>query len=276
MVDAHHHVWDLTVRDQPWISGPTLEPLRRSFPLARLPRRAVRTVVVQTVSDESETRELLRLGPPVAAVVGWVDLTAPDVGARLAALLDGPGGHRLAGVRHQVQDETDPEWLCRPDVRRGLRAVSDAGLVFDLLVTPAQLPAAIATVRALPEARFVLDHLGKPRIAEGADAQWSSLVGALAESENVDAKLSGLVTEADLGSWTVQDLRPFVEHALTVFGPRRLMFGSDWPVCTLAASYDEVLAAAGTLTEGLTATERTSVFHSTATRVYRLDTPTHI
>jgi L-fuconolactonase len=277
-IDAHHHVWDVAVREQPWISGPALAPLRRSFGLAELcgelrAHGIDGTVVVQTVSAAQETPELLALAARhtvVAGVVGWVDLTAPDVPARLEALRAGPGGERLAGIRHQVQDEPDPEWLCRPDVRRGLAAVAAAGLAYDLLTLPHQLAAAEATVSALPEGRFVADHLSKPPIADGGREPWETRIRALAAHPNVTCKLSGMVTEADWAAWTVADLRPYAEVVLDAFGPERLMFGSDWPVCTLAATYGEVVAAARELTAQLTPGERAAVFGGTARAVYRL------
>lgn len=276
LIDAHHHVWDLAVRDQPWTA--TLPTLRRTFTLDELrPHLAAhdiaRTVVVQTITVPDETPELLALAaaePLVAGVVGWVDLTAPAVGDELARLRALPGGHALVGVRHQVQEESDPEWLCRPDVRRGLAAVAAAGLSYDLLVTADQLPAAVATVRALPESRFVLDHAGKPRIRESELESWRAHVAALGGCANVTVKLSGLVTEAN-ETWTVADLRPYADALLESFGPARLMYGSDWPVCLLAASYDQVIGAAEELTSGLSPSERADVFGGTAARGYRLD-----
>ena len=179
-VDAHHHVWDLSVwdlsvRDQPRIAGPSMLPLRRNFGLADLavPAHAAGvtgTVVVQTVPVTAETPELLALAAGsdlVAGVVGWVDLTDPAVGERLAQLREEPGGAHLVGIRHLVQEEADPDWLGRGDVRRGLRAVAAAGLAYDLLVRPRQLAAAVAAAQALPELRFVLDHLAKPPVATG-------------------------------------------------------------------------------------------------------------
>src|SRR4051794_39853652 len=154
-VDAHHHLWDLSVRDQPWIAGPELAALRRSFNVSDLaavarPAGVDATVLVQTVTVADETPELLSIADPlIAGVVGWIDLTAPDAGERLAALRGGDGGERLVGIRHQVQSEPDPRWLCRPDVRAGLAAVAREGLVYDLLTIPQQLPAAVETVRAL-------------------------------------------------------------------------------------------------------------------------------
>ncbi|MFI5567292.1 amidohydrolase family protein [Streptomyces sp. NPDC051740] len=277
-VDAHHHVWDLAVRDQDWITGPELRPLRRNFTLADLaPETSAagvgRTVLVQTVTVPEETPELLALAEahePVAGVVGWTDLTRPDIADELARLRELPGGRYLKGIRHQVQGEPDPEWLLRPDVRRGLAAVADAGLVYDLVVLPRQLPACVAAAGALPRLTFVLDHLGKPPVASGALEPWASGVRALAALPNTVCKLSGLVTEADRASWTVDDLRPYADVVLDAFGPGRLMFGSDWPVCTLAAAYGDVLATARELTGGLDATGRRQLFETTATRVYGL------
>jgi L-fuconolactonase len=276
-VDAHHHVWDLAVRDQPWTAE--LPALRRSFALADLrphldAHGITRTIVVQTITVADETPELLSLAaaePVVAGVVGWVDLTAPDVPDRLATLRALPGGDALVGVRHQVQEEPDPRWLCRPDVRRGLAAVAAAGLVYDVVITPDQLPATVDTVRALPELTFVLDHAGKPRIRAGELEPWRGRIADLGRCDNVTVKLSGLVTEAGLETWTVADLRPYAQALLESFGPSRMMFGSDWPVCLLAAQYDEVIMAAEQLTAQLSQSERDAVFGGTGSRIYGLD-----
>ncbi|OQD57115.1 amidohydrolase [Streptomyces phaeoluteigriseus] len=277
-VDAHHHVWDLSVRDQDWITGDELQPLRRDFTLADLAPEARaagvdRTVLVQTVTVAEETPEFLALAAGhdlVAGVVGWTDLTRPDVGDELARLRELPGGRYLKGVRHQVQGEPDPEWLLRPDVRRGLAAVAAAGLVYDLIVLPRQLPACARAAARHPGLTFVLDHLGKPPVASGAREPWEAALRTLAALPNTVAKLSGLVTEADPATWTPADLRPYAETALDAFGPRRLMFGSDWPVCTLAAGYGRVLETARQLTGHLSADESGQVFEGTATRVYGL------
>ncbi|MEV6115188.1 amidohydrolase family protein [Streptomyces sp. NPDC052109] len=278
LVDAHHHVWDLTVRDQEWITGPELAPLRRRFALSDLRPPAEHagvdaTVMVQTVTVAEETPEMLAQaasGPLVAGVVGWTDLTAPDVADSLARLRELPGGDRLVGIRHQVQSEPDPRWLTREDVLRGLSAVADAQLAYDLVVLPHQLPAATAAARRLPGLRFVLDHIGKPGIAAGALQPWASHLRDLAAEPNTCCKLSGLVTEADWHDWTVEDLRPYAETVLDAFGADRVMYGSDWPVCTLAADYAEVLDAARALTAGLGTDERNAVFGGTAVGVYRL------
>jgi L-fuconolactonase len=280
-VDAHHHVWDLNVRDQAWIRGAELAPLRRSFTLAELEPQARaagvdRTVLVQTVSVPEETPEFLALAGKhdlVAGVVGWVDLTRPDVADELARLRTLPGGRYLKGVRAQVHTEPDPEWLLRPDVRGGLAAVAEAGLVLDLVVLAHQLPACTRAAAGHPGLTFVLDHLGKPPIASGAMEPWAAAVRAFAALPNTVCKLSGMVTETGLATWTPAGLRPYADLVLDAFGPRRLMYGSDWPVCTLAAPYADVLATARELTSALTGPERTALFEGTATRVYALAAP---
>ncbi|AWL42177.1 MULTISPECIES: amidohydrolase [unclassified Streptomyces] len=280
-VDAHHHVWDLSVRDQDWITGEELAPLRRTFALAELEPEARAagigaTVLVQTVTVPEETPELLALAAGtglVAGVVGWTDLTAPDIADTLAALAALPGGDRLVGIRHQVQDEPDPAWLLRPDVLRGLAAVADAGLVYDLVVRPHQLPAAVRAAALLPGLTFVLDHAGKPPIAQRRTRPWAGGLRDLAALPNTVCKLSGLLTEADPRSWSVQDLRPYTDTVVEAFGADRLMFGSDWPVCRLAAPYADVVDAAHTLTAHLDEEDRRSVFGATARRVYGLAAP---
>ncbi|OEV04118.1 amidohydrolase family protein [Streptomyces oceani] len=278
IVDAHHHVWDLRVRDQDWITGAALAPIRRDFPATEYAAVArasgvSASVVVQTVTVPEETPELLALasrGELVTAVVGWTDLTAPGVADTLARLRALPGGDRLVGIRHQVQGEPDPRWLLRPDVLRGLRAVAAAGLVYDLVILPGQLPAATEVAELLPELTFVLDHAAKPPVATGDHHVWADAIRRLAARPNVVCKLSGLVTEADWRHWRTVDLRPYADTVLDVFGPERVLFGSDWPVCRLAASYAEVLTVARTLTGGLGPAERAAVLAGTAERVYGL------
>ena len=278
ILDAHHHLWDLGVRDQDWLTSPALAPLRRDFLLGDYRSVAgangiAASVVVQTVTVPGETPELLALAAGsdlIAGVVGWTDLGAPDVGDKIAALTGRPGGAKLVGLRHQVQSEPDPDWLTRPDVLRGLAVVAQAGLVYDLVITAGQLSQATRAAAAVPELTFVLDHLGKPPIAAGRTEPWARDLRGLAALPNTVAKLSGLVTEADWRRWQVADLRPYAEVALDAFGPARMMFGSDWPVYTLAASYPDVLTAAHDLTAGLSRAEHEAVFAGTATSVYGL------
>lgn len=280
VIDAHHHFWDPETADYPWMTE-ELAAIRRRFDASDLrPLLAAnavdRTVLVQTRSSLDETREFLADASEsgfVAGVVGWIDLTDPAVADTIAEIRARPGGALLVGVRHQVHDEADPDWLARADVRRGLRAVAEAGLVYDLLSRTRELPACLAVARALPELTFVLDHCAKPPIAardQAAMAAWAEGVAALAECPNVWCKLSGLVTEADWAHWTVEDLRPTAAHVLDRFGPERLIFGSDWPVSLLAAPYHRVKSAAQTLLAGLSDTEREGVFGGNAIAAYRL------
>ncbi|MEE1821282.1 amidohydrolase family protein [Streptomyces sp. BE20] len=276
IVDTHHHLWDLAVRDQEWITGEALAPIHRDFSLADLHLPASRagvtaTVLVQTVCLPQETPEMLALAASddlVAGVIGWTDLTDRGIADTIARLRELPGGRKLVGLRHQVQSEPDPEWLLRPDVLRGLATVAASGLAYDLLVLPHQLPAATEVATRLPELSLVLDHLAKPPAATGETEPWATAVRALASRPNTFCKLSGLVTEADWQHWTLTDLRPYSDTVLAAFGPERLMFGSDWPVCTLAASYQEVVDTARALTAGLSTAEQHAVFAGTAAVAY--------
>ena len=295
IVDAHHHVWDPAARRHAWLDG--LPALNRRFGLADFaqaaaPEGVTASVLVQVLASTEETEEFLALAAVsgagqggggdqggggragltrVAGVVGWTDLTSPGVADEIARLRALPGGGRLAGFRHLVQDEPDPDWLRRPDVRRGLRAVGAAGLAYDLLLRPAQLPPAVAVTGDLADVRFVLDHGAKPAIAVGAREPWASQVGALAARPNVSCKVSGLVTEAGPG-WRPDQIAPYIDHLADTFGPSRLIFGSDWPVCTAEASYGSVIAlAAGVLGGSLGVAELDAFFAGNAIAVYRLD-----
>jgi L-fuconolactonase len=296
IVDAHHHIWDPAARRHAWLDGlPTLD--RRfdlaDFERASAPEGVTASVLVQVLASAAETEEFLALAAAsggavggggeaggestgqtaagVVGVVGWVDLTSPAVADEITRLRELPGGRRLAGIRHLVQDEPDPGWLRRPAVQRGIRAVGAAGLACDLLVRPAQLPAALAVTGDLPGVRFVLDHGAKPDIASGGREPWASLISDLAARPNVSCKLSGLVTEAGPG-WQPAQITPYIDHLLDRFGPGRLIFGSDWPVCTLAASYGEVVALArDALASRLGLAELNAVFAANAVAAYRLE-----
>jgi L-fuconolactonase len=277
IIDAHHHVWDPAARRHAWLDG--FPALNRRFGLADFERASrpegiTASVLVQVLASAAETAEFLVLAAaagPVTGVVGWADLTSPAVAGEIARLRALPGGDLLAGIRHLVQDEADPGWLRRPDVRRGLRAVGAAGLAYDLLVRPAQLPAALAVTGDLAEVRFVLDHGAKPAIASGAREPWASLISDLATRPNVYCKVSGLVTEAGPG-WRPAQIAPYVDHLLDRFGPARLIFGSDWPVCTLVASYAEVIAVArDAVAARLSPGELAAVFAGNAITAYGLE-----
>jgi L-fuconolactonase len=278
IVDAHHHFWDPARATYPWLTD-ELAAIRRAFGPAELaPLLAAAnvdaTVLVQTRSSLAETRAFLAIAgtsPFVRGVVGWVDLTDDAVGETIAELRAGPGGERLVAIRHQVQDEPDPTWLDRPDVRRGIRAVGAAGLPYELLVRARELPAARRLVADEPDVRFVVDHLAKPAIRAGTDPAWDAGVLALEGLPNLWWKLSGLVTEADWTAWQLADLEPFVDRVLEVARPGGLLFGSDWPVCLLAADYGTVVATAGALTAKLSPAERAAVMGGTASSLYGLE-----
>jgi L-fucono-1,5-lactonase len=286
VIDAHQHFWDLSAHDQPWLhSDPGLAPLLRNFTLADLAPLAAAsgvtaTVVVQTVAEPWETPELLALaaGPGlVAGVVGWADLTAPDIADALAELRELPGGDRLAGIRHPVLAEPEQDWLARPDVLRGLAAVAAAGLAYDIVGEPRHLPGAVTAATRLPQLMFVLDHLGNPEVSPGASPSvsqpWAGAVTRLAALPNTTAKLSGILgvpAPPGAGAGAVAHIRPYYDFVLAEFGPNRLMFGADWPPCTLDASYAQVCAAARSLTAGLSDSEQEAIFSRTASRTYRL------
>ena len=273
-VDAHVHFWGPAELERYEWMGPEMDAIRRPFGpenlRGQLERHGFdRAVLVQTHSSLDETRAYLELAETTAfigGVVGWVDLTDPGVGETVAALLDGPGGRYLVGIRHQVHDEPDPDWLLRGDVRRALHTIGEAGLAYDVLVRTRELPAALETVRLLPELRFVIDHIAKPPIATGELEPWAEWLASLARLEHVSCKLSGLVTEAAWKQWRPEDVLPYTSRVLEWFGEERLLFGSDWPVCTLAGSYDSVVSLAERIAGG----KDERIFGGNAERVYRL------
>jgi L-fuconolactonase len=278
IIDAHHHLW----RDDQgytWLDGPGLGPIRRTFSPADLRAELAaggvdRTILVEGGrGDTGEARLLLGYiaeAPEIAGVVAWADPASPTLGETIASYRALPGGERLVGIRGQIQGVEDPGYLDRADVRRGLQAVGEAGLAFDLCIRADQIAAAARVARDLPDVRFVLDHLGKPAIRDGGFASWAADLAALAASGNVTAKLSGLATEADWKTWTPDDLRPYIEEALRLFGADRLMFGSDWPVCLLATPYAKWVSVLNSI---LPADARAMVFGGTAERTYHLTRP---
>jgi L-fucono-1,5-lactonase len=277
VLDAHQHFWDPAVGDYPWMTG-EYAALRRPFGPDDLRPHLVgtgvrATLVVQVRPETRETETLLGMAADVGfirGVVGWVDLTRAGVAAEIARLRGLRGGAYLVGIRHNVADEVDLHWLLRTDVQRGLADIAAAGLTFDLEIRPLQLEVAAQVAAALPHLRLVLNHLGKPNIASGPDAQWFEGIRSLGSRPGVWAKVSGLVTEADWSSWTIDDLRPFVEHARNVFGTSRLVFGSDWPVCELAATYERVVSVAQELMDDLDQDAQDRVFFQNAQDAYGL------
>ncbi|HEX6507563.1 MAG TPA: amidohydrolase family protein [Chloroflexota bacterium] len=278
-VDAHQHFWwNPTEADYPWMTGP-VAPIRRTYAPEDLePVLAEcgidRTILVQTRSSQTETRRFLELAARIdfiAGVVGWVDLMDTDVAATIRELRAAPGGEYLVGVRHQVHDEVDPAWLLRDDVQRGLQAIGEADLAYDLLVRTRELPAALEVARNFPNMRFVIDHVAKPPIAAREIDAWAEAMAPFGDLGNVCCKLSGMVTEARWTTWTSDDLAPYVERVVRFFGSDRLLFGSDWPVCLLAASYRQVVEACRSTLRSLPESAQQSIFGLNAVRVYRLD-----
>jgi L-fuconolactonase len=273
-IDAHHHLWQFHERDYGWMS-PDMGALRRDFVVRDLEavlsaNGIAGSVTVQARQTIEETRWLLELRrgtPAILGVVGWVPLAAPDVRRHLDEFASDPG---LKGVRHVLHDEPDDDYMLREDFNRGVSVLRDYGLVYDLLVFERHLPQTIEFVDRHPDQVFVLDHVAKPRIREGVLSPWRERMLELAKRENVYCKLSGLVTEADWGGWTYEALEPYFDVVLEAFGPRRLMFGSDWPVILLAAPYANWLAAVSRKLEPLSAGERDRIWSATAAEAYRL------
>jgi L-fuconolactonase len=248
VIDTHVHFWKYARDAHPWI-GPDMRVLQRDFlpadlePLLRA-NEVDGCIAVQALHDEDETRWLLELAdahPWIVGVVGWVDLAAPDIAERLERLVV---HKKLVGLRHLAHDERDEWYLVRDDVVAGLREVGRFDLAFDLLVREREMPAAIELARKLPEQVFVLDHLGKPPIRARDRSGWSSSIEELGKCENVVAKMSGLLTERECRGRPWDDLQLYVDTALRVFGPNRLMPGSDWPVCLLADDYRAAIEVA--------------------------------
>jgi len=279
-IDSHQHFWSYSATEYPWI-GDGMERLARDYLPVDLEAPAAAagvggTVAVQARQTLEETRWLLDLAerhPLIRGVVGWVDMRSVDAESQLREFVT---RETFVGVRHVVQDEPDPRFLLGEEFVRGLKQLQPFGLTYDLLLYPQQLPAAVELVASLPEQPFVLDHLAKPRIAAWTArsdmADWRRDIEALARHKNVCCKLSGLVTEAAWRQWRPADFAAYLDIALSAFGPDRLMFGSDWPVCLLAADYAEVAGIISNFCGTLSVAEQAAIWGGTATRFYGLNT----
>ncbi|PYQ47904.1 MAG: amidohydrolase [Acidobacteria bacterium] len=273
-IDSHQHFWRYTPADYGWIDD-SMPGLRRDFlpaDLAPLLRAAGfdACVAVQATHTLEETHWLLELADRhafIAGVVGWVDLQSPKARAQLETFA---GRRKLVGVRHVVQAEPDDRFLLRPEFGRGVALLEDSGLAYDILIYPRHLPAAAEFAAAFPRHRFVLDHLAKPEIKKGDIKAWERDLRALAKQPHVMAKLSGLVTEADWRAWTPAQVRPYLDVAFDAFGPDRLMIGSDWPVCTVAANYARVMGLVLEYMRDRPAAEQDAVLGGNAQRFWRL------
>lgn len=277
-IDSHHHVWDLSVREQDWMVGDAVAPISRTFTMADMDpvleeSRIDYTVIVQTVAVMEETPEFLDIAqshPKVAAVVGWLDMESDDITEALESHLAHPAGHKLVSIRDLAQYKDDPAWLSRDDVVANIQRLGQRGLSYDLLTLPPQLPAAIDAVGRCPDVQFVLDHISKPNIAGGEIAEWESDMRKLAKLPNVAVKISGMVTEAKWDDWTPETFRPYIDVCADAFGAERLMFGSDWPVSLLGGQYRDVVGIVEHVTEDWSASEKDALWSRTAISAYRL------
>ena len=274
IVDSHQHFWQVGHFDYPWMKPhdevlyrdylpPQLQPILKQCGVAR-------TVLVQASNSLSETYWLLNLAeryPFIAGVVGWIDLADPEMEPELDVLT---ANAKFKGVRHLVESEPADNWLAQQSVLRGLRVLEKHRVAYDLLVRTHHLKHVKTVAETCPSLALVVDHIAKPPIATGEITEWAKELNQLAAYPNINCKLSGLVTEANHTSWTGEDLRPYVEQALELFGPERLMFGSDWPVCLLASSYNRVLESFQSLLAELAEDDRNRIFGENATRFYRL------
>ena len=275
LIDSHHHLWKYSAAEYGWIDE-SMEVLRQDFLLNELRGIAVGSgvdgfVAVQARQSLAESEDLLRMAaeePLIRGVVGWVPLADPKVGEHLDLLAQ---QDKLKGVRHVVQDEPDDRFLLGDEFNRGVTQLKDHGLVYDILIFARQLPASIEFVDLHPQLEMVLDHVAKPTIADGQfDSRWKTNLRELAKREQVTCKFSGVVTEVRDESWSIDLIRPYWDTALDAFGPKRLMFGSDWPVCLLRAEHRQWLDTVKQLASELSAAEQADLFANNAIRAYHL------
>lgn len=275
-IDAHQHFWDLSQPfDTSWLKAPQHRPICRDFLpddlLPHLKRCGIqKSIFVQTQHDLNENRWALSLAdrdPFIVGIVGWIDLASESCEEQLLEFRRDP---RFVGVRHITQDEPDDDFIIRPEILRGLRVLQKHQVPFDLLFYVKHLRHAVTLARELPDLPMVIDHLSKPKIKSGSMEDWLPHLKAAARFPNIYCKLSGMVTEADWNNWKPSDLKPYLQQALELFGAERCMYGSDWPVCELAGTYEEVYAAFEQCTAELTDSERDHLFGETARTFYRL------
>lgn len=274
-IDAHQHFWDLDKFSYPWLKSTNQILYQNYLPSDLAPlldeNYIVGTIAVQASPSEAETEWLLSLAQAgeksfIKGVVGWADLMAPDISERLDRLAEqGP----LSGLRHPVQDEQDNDWLLRPAVIRGLKAVAARGLAYDLQIRPLHFKALAELFKEVPDAVWVIEHLAKPHIREGKMEGWLEGIKQAAAHPNVYCKLSGMITEADYQNWTAEDIRPYFEVVVEAFKPERLLMGSDWPVCLMAGEYSEVCNLVAELVDLFSETEQEQIWSRNAAKVYR-------
>ena len=275
VIDAHQHFWELGRFNYDWLNAEPLEAIRRTYLPADLKTHLDATgvdqsIFVQTQHNVDENRWVLQFCEDndfLAGMVGWVDLASSDCEAQVEEFKANP---YFVGVRHVTHDEPDDDFIVRDDVMNGLRVLEKHKVPFDLLFFVKHLKHAHTLANALPDLPMVIDHLAKPEIKDGRLDNWEDNFRAAAKFPNVYCKISGMVTEADWQNWKPADLKPYVEIALEVFGLERCMYGSDWPVCELAGSYEQVIGAAREVLGSLSEAEQAQVFGGTAKKFYGL------
>ncbi|CAB4341285.1 unannotated protein [freshwater metagenome] len=277
-IDSHHHVWDLSVREQGWMVGDALQPIKKNFLITDL-RDAIsesgitNTVVVQTVTNYDETPELLelaKLDPLVSGVVGFLKIDAADAISHLDGYESLPGYEYLVGIRDIAHDYPDENYLSKPQVIQNVKELGKRGFSYDLLTKTPHMNAAIELVKSCPDTQFIIDHISKPYIAKKEMQPWAELLKTLAGFENVVIKVSGIFTEADWGSWSYDTFKPYLEQVTEIFTPARMMFGSDWPVCLLAATYKQTIEIMEKFTENFSNNEKENFWAKTAISSYGL------
>jgi L-fuconolactonase len=273
-IDSHQHFWRYDPAEDLWITDDMLVLKRDFLPAGLAPQLASNgmdaSIAVQARQSERETLSLLDLAAhndAIAGIVGWVDLSAPELPERLAYFSQFP---KLRGFRHVVQDEPDDRFMLRDEFIRGVSRLREFRFTYDVLIYPRQLPAAIGLLDKFPEQFFVVDHMAKPHLKIGAITSWAHQMKIIAANPNVFCKLSGLITEADWFQWRAEDFKPYLDVVWEAFGPDRLMFGSDWPVCLLAGTYRQVKQLVEDYVAGQPATVRENIFGNNAARFYGL------
>ena len=272
-IDSHQHFWEINKFNYSWMDQKS--PLRKDFvpnDLEKLIKenQIDKTIIVQAVPSTEETYWLLEMAENydfIAGVVGWVDLTDPKIEKTLNILQE---NQFFKGVRHLWETDEDPEWIINSGAIRGLKVIAERNLTFDFLARPNNLIYIPKIMNLVPNLRAVLDHIGKPEIAEKKIQPWLNDIRKISSIDNVFCKLSGMITEANQKNWRVEDLKPYVHHVLSLFGADRIMFGSDWPVCTLAGQYKDVKNSFDEILKDLDPTSTNKIFGENASKFYKI------
>lgn len=278
-IDSHHHIWDLVIQPQSWIDSDTMKSINKNFSLEDLKSEIAgseieKTILCQTARNLAETKYFLHIAAAdstVAGVIGWLDLDSKKASEQIEEYSQVTGYEFLVGFREMAQDISDPNFLARPTVVKNVQMLGKLGFTYDLLIKEPQMDAAIQLVKLASETQFVIDHLGKPQIADKKIDAWKKNIETLASFPNTVCKVSGMVTESHWTSWELEDFEPYFDVVLRAFGPSRLMFGSDWPVALLSATYSQVVNLAEKLTHSFSTSENDSFWKETAVQTYSID-----